>query len=170
MRRVALSIETSGLLITNNDRIVEIGAVELTGHCISERSFHYYINPGKELCPSVEDVLGFNSEYLRDKPAFGQVATELVDFVRGSHLVVYGAPFHMGFLNAELDLLEFAPLDLCIQCVEDIEKMAKIMFPDEEANLNALCARYKIGMPSHSSRSALEDARLVGQIYLAMRE
>lgn len=170
MRQIALSIKTSGPLTMGGDRIVEVGAVELADHRISERNVYSYINPGKALCPSEEAVLGFSNAFLIDKPVFGAVAADLLNFVRGSRLLVYDAPFHMGFLNAELDLLELPPLDVSIQCVVDIRKKALIMFSDEEACLDALCSRYKIEMPSSTSRSALDDARIFGQIYLGMSE
>ena len=45
MREIVLDTETTGFEPETGDRIVEIGAVELSGHLPTGRTFHVYINP-----------------------------------------------------------------------------------------------------------------------------
>ncbi|HCL63490.1 MAG TPA: DNA polymerase III subunit epsilon, partial [Rhizobium sp.] len=45
MREIIFDTETTGLEF-KNDRVIEIGGIELLNHFPTGRSFHVYINPG----------------------------------------------------------------------------------------------------------------------------
>ena len=45
MRQVILDTETTGLNPATGDRVIEIGCVEVIDRRLTDRTFHYYINP-----------------------------------------------------------------------------------------------------------------------------
>ena len=49
MRQVILDTETTGLNPATGDRIIEIGCVEMVGRRLTDRTFHYYINPERDI-------------------------------------------------------------------------------------------------------------------------
>ena len=75
-RYVVLDTETTGMPVTDGHRIIEIGCVELLGRRLTGRHFHVYLNPDREIDEGAFAVLGFNNEYVADKPRFREVADE----------------------------------------------------------------------------------------------
>jgi DNA polymerase-3 subunit epsilon len=84
MRQVVLDTETTGLSWERGNRVVEIGCIELIERRPTGRRFQRYLNPQREMEPGAQEVTGLTLEFLQDKPLFGQVAMEFLDFVRGA--------------------------------------------------------------------------------------
>ena len=64
MREIIFDTETTGL-DKNEDRIIEIGAVELANRFPTGRRFHVYIDPeGKQVHPDAERVHGITNAQL----------------------------------------------------------------------------------------------------------
>ena len=49
MRQVVLDTETTGLEVSDNHRVIEIGAVEIVNRKLTGQHFHYYLNPEREV-------------------------------------------------------------------------------------------------------------------------
>ena len=49
MRQIVLDTETTGLEVAQGHRILEIGCVEIVGRRITQKQFHHYINPEREI-------------------------------------------------------------------------------------------------------------------------
>ena len=109
MRQIVLDTETTGLNAKLGDRIIEIGCVEVLSRRISERTFHVYVNPEREIDEGASLVHGLTLDQLRDKPKFGEVARDFLDYVRGAELIIHNAPFDLGFLNHEFERLGLRP-------------------------------------------------------------
>ena len=102
MRQIFLDTETTGLEHKLGHRIIEIGCVEMNNRRLTQRHFHRYVNPEREIDAGALAVHGIDSEFLQDKPRFADVAVEFLDFVRGAELIIHNAAFDIGFINAEL--------------------------------------------------------------------
>ena len=169
MRQIVLDTETTGLEPLQGHRIIEIGCVELNHRRKTERQFHYYLNPDREIEDGAYDVHGLSNEFLLDKPRFPDIAQEFIDFIRGCDLIIHNAPFDVAFLNAELERLgpQWGKVeDYCT--VIDTLVMAREMHPGQKNNLDALCQRYKVDNSQRDLHGALLDAQILVDIYLAM--
>ena len=166
VRRVILSLETTGL--EPDDRVIEIGCVEMIGRKLTGRIFHDYINPEREIHWGATAVHGISDELVADKPKFRDIATEFVDLVRGAELVMHNAEFDATYLNYELALLKLPPLETVVAGVVDTLKMARAIRPGLKNNINALCADYQLVIPRRQYHGALLDAHMLAKIYLAM--
>jgi len=169
MRQVVLDTETTGLEPAQGHRIIEIGCVEILHRRITERRYQQYLNPEREVDAGAADVHGITLADLTEKPAFRDVAGELIDFVRGAELVIHNAAFDIGFLNAELALAgaEWGRIeDHCT--VFDTLQLAREMHPGQRNNLDALCRRYSVDNAHRERHGALLDAELLAEVYLAM--
>lgn len=169
MRQIVLDTETTGLEAAQGHRIIEIGCIEIVNRRITERSYHQYINPEREVDAGAADVHGMTLDNLRDKPVFADIASEFIDFVRGAELVIHNAAFDVGFLDAEFGLLGSAwgrTTDYCT--VFDTLKLARDMHPGQRNSLDALCKRYEIENSHRELHGALLDAELLAEVYLAM--
>ena len=49
MREIVLDTETTGFEHAGDDRIVEIGCLELVNHLATGETYHQYINPERDM-------------------------------------------------------------------------------------------------------------------------
>jgi DNA polymerase-3 subunit epsilon len=168
MRQIFLDTETTGLEHKLGHRIIEIACVEMNNRRLTNTHFHRYLNPDREIDAGAQAVHGISRDFLQDKPHFADVAAEFLDFVRGAELIIHNAAFDIGFLNAELGLLDMAPLGTVCHTVCDTLRMAKELHPGKKNNLNALCERYGVDNSRRTLHGALLDAEILAEVYVAM--
>jgi DNA polymerase III subunit epsilon len=168
MRQIVLDTETTGLDASLGHRIIEIAAVEVVNRRFTDRHFHCYLNPDREIDAGAMQVHGISNEFLADKPRFRDLVGDFLEFVSGAELIIHNAPFDVGFLDAELALVgrdrisEYCPL------ITDTLKMAKSLHPGKRNSLDALCERYAVDNSARTLHGALLDARLLAEVYLAL--
>ena len=165
MRQIVLDTETTGLNPNLGHRLVEVAAIELSDRKVSDRSFHRYLNPERDIDEGAASVHGLTLDRLQDEPKFAEIAPAFLKFISGAELIIHNAPFDMGFLNAELAR---AGLPLLDNPVIDTLKVAKDLHPGKKNNLNALCDRYMIDNSHRVLHGALLDTELLAEVYLAM--
>jgi len=165
MRRIVLDTETTGLDPKQGHRIIELAAIELDGRKISERRFHRYLNPEREIEAAAVAVHGLTYERLQNEPRFSDIVHGFLEFIEGAELVIHNAPFDIGFLNHELNLIGLQSLD---NEVVDTLKVAREMHPGKKNSLDALCSRYEIDNAHRTLHGALLDTELLAEVYFAM--
>lgn len=168
MRQIVLDTETTGLDPRQGHRIIEIACLELVNRRLTGRHLHKYVNPEREIDAGAAAVHGITLDFLADKPRFADVAEEFLEFITGAELVIHNAPFDVGFLNAELDLLGRVPVETVCAGVRDTLRMAKELHPGKRNSLDALCERYAIDNSERTLHGALLDTELLAEVYLAM--
>jgi len=167
-RQVVLDTETTGLNPKLGDRIIEIGCVEILSRRMSERQFHAYLNPERDVDLGATRVHGLTREDLAAKPKFAEVAREFLDFVGGAELIIHNADFDVEFLDLELARAGLGRLADHVATVTDSLAFARELHPGRKNSLDALCERYFISNAHRQVHGALLDARLLGECYLAM--
>jgi DNA polymerase-3 subunit epsilon len=166
MRQIVLDTETTGLSAENGDRIIEIGCVELLGRKLTGNNKHFYLNPERDSHEDALKVHGISNEFLRDKPKFAAIADELLDYLQGAEVIIHNAPFDIGFLNKELELIGRAHVTEYIGKVTDSLMMAKELFPGKRNSLDALCDRLEVDNSGRTLHGALLDAELLADVYI----
>ncbi len=166
MREVALDTETTGLDPDTGDRIVEIACVELLNHQPTDRYFHMYVNPMRDMPEEAQRVHGLSSEFLADKPLFEEIVDDFLAFVGDAPLVAHNAAFDMKFINAELKRCgrPAIPWERAV----DTLKIAQDRFPGARNSLDALCQRFGIDNTQRTLHGALLDTRLLAEVYLEL--
>ncbi len=167
-RQIILDTETTGLDPAQGHRIIEVAAVEMVNRRLTGNHLHRYVNPDREIDAGAMQVHGITREFLQDKPRFGDIAREFVDFIQGAELIIHNAPFDVGFLNMEFGLLAMAPLPHWCSGVTDTLAMAKALHPGQRNNLDALCKRYGVDNTARTLHGALLDCELLAAVYLAL--
>ena len=169
MRQVVLDTETTGLDCSQGHRIIEIGCVEILDRRISKSYFHTYINPSRAIEIGAQQVHGISAEFLADKPVFAKIADEFLDYVADAELIIHNAPFDLGFLKAEFEILDKNNSPLEAQCtIFDTLTYAREKHPGQRNSLDALCKRYSVDNQNRVLHGALLDANLLAEVYLAM--
>ena len=168
MRQIVLDTETTGLSAEAGDRIIELGCVELFARKLTGNNLHFYFNPGRDSHEDALRVHGISNEFLRDKPKFAELADEILAYLDGAEIIIHNAPFDVGFLNKELELLGKPPLKTFVSGVIDSLAMAKEMFPGKRNSLDALCDRLEVDNSGRTLHGALLDAELLADVYINM--
>ncbi|MFN3943589.1 MAG: DNA polymerase III subunit epsilon [Allosphingosinicella sp.] len=166
MREIVFDTETTGLSPLGGDRMVEIGCVEIVNKVETGRTFHAYFNPGRPMPSEAEAVHGLSDAFLSDKPPFGDMCEELLDFLGDCPLVAHNAGFDFGFLNHELGLCG-RPL-VCMTRMVDTLVLARQKHPGAKHSLDALCTRYGVDRSLRIKHGALIDAQLLAQCYVEL--
>src|SRR5215469_998484 len=169
MRQIVLDTETTGLEPGLGHRIIEIGCVELLNRRATGRRFHRYLNPEREIDEGALAVHGITRAELEREPRFGEIAEELLEFIRGAELVIHNAAFDVAFLDMELGRLPVGAPTIASLCqVLDSLALAREMHPGQRNSLDALCKRYSVDNSRRELHGALLDAQLLADVYLAM--
>ncbi|MFV0644614.1 MAG: DNA polymerase III subunit epsilon [Sphingomonadaceae bacterium] len=166
MREIVFDTETTGLKAREGDRLVEIGCIELINRMPSGQTYHAYFNPERDMPKEAEDVHGLSEVFLSDKPLFADCTAELLSFLGDSPLVAHNAGFDFGFLNAELERANCAPVSL--DRMVDTIAIARKRHPGAKMSLDALCTRYGIDRSHRIRHGALLDAELLAQLYIEL--
>jgi DNA polymerase-3 subunit epsilon len=168
MRQIFLDTETTGLSPESGDRIIEIGCVEMVSRRLTGSNKHFYVNPERRNSEDAVKIHGLTDEFLADKPVFGAIADELMEFVAGAEIVIHNAAFDIGFLNEELKRLGRRPFMTHVAKVSDSLLMAREMFPGKSNSLDALCKRLEVDNSSRTLHGALLDAGLLAEVYIRL--
>ena len=167
-RQIVLDTETTGLHARLGDRVIEIGCIELLSRNVTERQFHSYLNPEREIDEGAAKVHGLSLEFLADKPKFAEVAKQFVDYISGAELIIHNAAFDVEFLDQELSFAGLQKLADYAPKIIDTLAMARELHPGKRNGLDALCERYAINNSHRALHGALLDARLLAEVYLAL--
>jgi DNA polymerase III subunit epsilon len=170
MRQIVLDTETTGISLADGNRLVEVGCVEIINRKLTGNNFQRYINPQRDSEEGALGVHGLTTEFLQDKPLFGEIADELIAFISGAELIIHNAPFDVGFLDHELGLLKDkkrgAIADYCK--ITDTLLMARYSYPGQRNTLDALCKRLEVDNSHRQLHGALLDAEILADVYLLM--
>lgn len=166
MREIIFDTETTGLDF-REDRIIEIGGVELDNRFPTGRSFHVFINPqGRDVHPEALAVHGISNADVADKPPFQAVADDFLTFIDGAKLVAHNAGFDISFINAELARLGIPAIGQ--DRVIDTLALARRKHPMGPNSLDALCRRYGIDNSRRTKHGALLDSELLAEVYIEL--
>ena len=166
MREIVFDTETTGLDSTE-DRVIELGAVELEDYVPTGRTFHRYINAaGRPVHPDAERIHGITDAFLADKPRFDAVVEEWLAFSGDARLVAHNAPFDIGFMNAEYRRLDIAPIPQIR--VRDTLSLSRQKFPNANNTLDGLCRRFGVDNSGREKHGALLDSELLAEVYIEL--
>lgn len=168
IREISFDTETTGLDWSGDDRIIELGAVELLNHIPTGKTFRRFINPGRKVSEATIRITGITDADLVDKPPFEDpsIVSAFLEFVGDATLVAHNAAFDRGFLNAELKRCGRAPIPE-VRWVDTVI-MARKKYPGAPASLDALCKRFDVSLESRTLHGALLDAQLLATVYLEL--
>ena len=143
MRQVFLDTETTGLSPSRAIASSRSAASRSsTGADRAQRPFLRQSRAANSI--DAYKVHGLSDEFLADKPLFGHIVDELIEFVRDAEIIIHNAAFDVGFLDAELRRMgRPAFLEHGVR-VTDSLSMARDSFPGKSNSLDALCKRFEV--------------------------
>lgn len=171
-RELVLDTETTGFLADKDDRIVEVGIVEVVNRARTGRVLHLYIDPERDVPEEAYAIHGLSRDDLVNQhkaKIFKFHAQEILDFVGDDTIIAHNAGFDMKFLNMELARAGFQTFEERGNKVIDSLRIAGVKFPGQANSLDALCRRL-LGKDNYSRdlHGALLDASLLADVYNLM--
>ena len=163
MKEVILDTETTGLMVKDGHRIVEIGCVEIENLIPTKKKFHCYLNPERKVSEKALEVHGYTDKFLSDKKKFIEIVDEFLNFIDGKRLVIHNAEFDLSHINNELQIIGKNSIK---NDVVDTLSLARDKFPGSSISLDALCKRYRVDNSKREQHSALVDCDLLVKVYI----
>ena len=164
-RFVALDTETTGF--TNDDRIIDIFAVEVdprTGRI--GKSFRSRCNPQRASHPKAFEKHRISEADLHHAPLFAHCARQLLDFLAGCCVIAHNVKFDARMLRNE-----FARIDSSLVMNAHIEFSCSMLAAQEILkkhhwpSLNLLCDEFAIDRSEREEKHAAQlDVELLVQV------
>jgi DNA polymerase-3 subunit epsilon len=183
-RGVSLDTETTGMN-PKVDRIVELGAIEFDVRNLQPtgRYLHLYINPQMPIPEEASKVHGIKDEDVANAPTFKECLEEIVNFIRGAHVIAHNKPFDERMLNAEIKAAckvkkgEIAILEKSEQALAALARSTECTLAlsrrytiAKKHTLDAICERYGVSLEKRVNHGALLDAELLLNVYPFLKE
>lgn len=162
---IVIDFETTGLSPGYGDRTIEVGAVLISNHQITDR-FHSLMNPEMRISGFIEDFTGITNRMLSTAPSIKTVMNKLKAFLARHDLVAHNASFDSRFLDAELGRInhkrqnEFA----CSMLT------SRRLYPEAPNHKLDTLVRYKNLKTDGVHHRALADAEMTAHLWLRMIE
>ena len=164
MLEVILDTETTGLSVSENHRIVEIGCIELKDQIATKNVFHEYINPQRKVSEDAYKVHGYSDKFLSEKKTFSEISEKFLNFIKNKKIIIHNAGFDLSFINYELKLANLKTLGR--ENIVDTLELARQKYPGSQNSLDALCKRFNIDNSRRIKHSALVDCELLKEVYI----
>ena len=155
---VALDLETTGL-DPDSDEIIEVGLVRFQGATVLDQ-LSTFVNPLQVLTPFVERYTGITQDEVDASPPFGEVASQMLDFVGDASIVGHNLPFLLSFL-ARRGVRFRSP-------VVDIRDLGSLLVLRSPTALADLAARLEVA--HEETHRAISDALTVHGVFVALLE
>lgn len=169
-RELVLDTESTGILVSDGHRLVEVALVEMINHKPTGRELHVLINPDRDIPAEVVKIHGISNETIKDAPKFSEVAKEIREFIGNDPVVITcrtkdGYTLDIDLLNHELKQAGEAEVPLS-QWI-NVRRWSEVMFGDKQATLDKVLDRYSISRKERdeNGHGALLDARLLAEAY-----
>jgi DNA polymerase III subunit epsilon len=170
-RELVLDTESTGLLISEGHRMVEIALVEMINRKPTGRELHILINPDRDIPAEVVKIHHIDNARVKDSPKFPEVAKEIRDFIGNDPVIITCRTTKEGYtLDVELLNLELKKAGLeevpSAQWI-NVRRWSEAMFGDKAATLDKVLDRYAVSRKERdeSGHGALLDARLLAEVY-----
>lgn len=94
-----LDVETTGLNVRGNDRVVEVAVVLTDSNFVVECDFETLVNPHRDVGPT--SIHGITASDVEHAPDFSSVASTLARLLQGRAVVGHNVRFDVSMLDAE---------------------------------------------------------------------
>lgn len=160
---VVIDTETTGL-DPARARVVEIGAVRLTGGRIAAETFRSLVAPGEPIPPAATAIHGIGEAEIAGAPRFGEALPKLRDFIGDRVVIGHSLGFDIAMLRGECARIgeTFSP-----RRTLDTRLLAQVIAPNlADFSIEGLCAW--LGLAVEGRHSALGDAAATARIFCAL--
>ncbi|MBW6391362.1 3'-5' exonuclease [Billgrantia antri] len=161
---VAFDTETTGLELRRGDTVISIGACRIVnGRLLASDTFDARVDPGKPIPPASTAIHGITDSEVAGAPPLPVMLPRFRDYIGDAVILAH---------NAAFDLLALQPtgsgtaLDMPV-----LDTLLLSRALDESLDghdLDTLAERYDLSFPPGTRHTALGDARVTAELWLAL--
>ena len=160
---VVFDLETTGFSALNN-RIIEIGAVKVSGGQIKER-FSTFVNPKEPIPFRIEKLTGINDSMVIDARTIEEILPEFLEFSKDCVMVAHNADFDMSFIMRNCERMGIEKKFTILDTVN----LARILMPGlKNFKLDTVAKALGVSLLNH--HRAVDDAECTAGIFLKLIE
>ena len=156
---VVFDIETTGFSPVNN-RIIEIGAVKVSGGEIVDR-FSTFVNPDVPIPFEIEKLTSIRDEDVMDSPQIDVILPQFLQFCEGCIMVAHNAGFDMSFIMENCRRLGYPQEFTYVDTVG----ISRVLLKNQSKHtLDAVAKTLGISLENH--HRAVDDAECTAHIFV----
>lgn len=161
---VVFDLETTGLS-ARYDRIIEFGAVKISGGRVIER-VDILVNPKVHIPEKITKITNITDAMVENEPTIEELLPRILEFIGDSILVTHNAQFDISFLNEALTNNGYNPLP---NGAVDTLALSRYLYPDAKRhNLGSLCRHLEVEYDEESAHRADYDAFVLAEVWQAL--
>jgi DNA polymerase-3 subunit epsilon len=162
---VVLDTETTGLNLSQGDKVVSISAVRIRrGRVQNADIFHTLVNPGRSIPPESVEFHHIEDHMVADAPSMDDVYPKFVTYVADAILVAHNAAFDKKCLDMAAAAAGLPQLDNPI--LDTLFLSYSLHQGTEGHSLDALAEQ--MGVTIEGRHTSLGDARATAQVFLGL--
>ncbi len=168
---LVLDTETTGFDPRTGHKMIEIGIVTVVDGVITDKSYHQYVDPERDVPDEAFNVHGVQRQdaiELGNGQIFKDIAQDVIDFCDGKTVVAHNANFDMTFLDYECEQVGLGKFTDHVNVIDTL-LYANAIHPSKANNLDALAKRYGIDDIDRTLHGALIDSAILAKVFVAMR-
>ena len=156
---VVFDIETTGFSPVNN-RIIEIGAVKVSGGEIVDR-YSTFVNPDVPIPFEIQKLTGINDSMVIDSPMIEEILPQFLAFCGDAILVAHNANFDMSFIKENASRQGIKRKFTYVDTVG----IARVLLPHQAKHtLDAVAKTLGVSLENH--HRAVDDAEATAEIFV----
>jgi len=160
---IVLDFETTGLAPQYGDRAIEIGAVLIENHTVTDR-FQSLMNPGFRISSFIETYTGISNAMVAAAPPCEEVMERFATWIGAYPLVAHNASFDSRFLDSELACIGRSRIGTMACSM----LAARRVYPDAPNHKLGTLVHFCNLRTTGILHRALADAEMTGYLWMAM--
>lgn len=168
-REIFLAVDATGL-DSDNDRVVELVALESLDSKLTGVQFHVLLNPDYPIEHDAELGTGYGTNQLVGLPEFSDIAPAFVDFVKGADLIAFNPHWGFELIDAELTRLDMPPLSQHVHRLKDVRSRVLKMNLNVRLPLDKLSVLFDCREPVHACSQTWRECFLMAQVFPRLEE
>lgn len=161
---VAFDTETTGLELRRGDAVVSLGACRIVNaRLLASDTFDVRIDPGKPIPPASTAIHGITDDDVAGAPPLSVILPRFRDYIGDAVILAH---------NAAFDLLALQPTGAGVTLdmpVLDTLLLSRALDESLDGHdLDTLAERYDLSFPPGTRHTALGDARVTAELWLAL--
>ncbi|PRY65712.1 DNA polymerase-3 subunit epsilon [Vreelandella songnenensis] len=159
---VIFDTETTGLELRKGDSVISIGACRIVNtRLLASDTFDEYVNPQKRIPQASTAIHGITDEDVSDAPLLLPVLERFRDYIGDAAILAHNAAFDMLAISHQGVTFDMPVLDTLLISRALDEAL-------DGHDLDSLVKRYCLNLPAGMRHTALGDARVTAELWLAL--